>query len=171
MTLYQIPEENFPTIHAIEERAAKFKKLYMKRLKKHEGRKPNKELFVTYAACSLFEEKNPGRKIGFTNLIDWLQRKYNPANYDFDMAKLYKWKTGRPFKEMQWETVWHDLKTACEISRGGADADEKEMSQRDIMIKHSLSKQELKDLTGFILSIHSGNKKTSKKFIFDRADK
>ncbi|MBA7614659.1 hypothetical protein ES703_21928 [subsurface metagenome] len=169
MTLYRIPEENFPTIHAIEERAAKFKKLYMKRLKKHEGRKPNKELFVTYAACSLFEEKNPGRKIGFTNLIDWLQRKYNPANYDFDMAKLYKWKTGRPFKEMQWGITWDDLKTIYEISCNGATRGE--MSPRKIQRKHGISKKELEDFTGLILSQHSGNKKTSNKFIFNRPDK
>lgn len=163
------PEVILPTIHAVEEKTAKLKRLYMKRLKKHEGRRPKKELFVIAAASMLFEEKNPGKKTGFTKLVDWLQKEYGPTKYDFDMTKLYKWKRGRPFKEMQWEGAWEDLRVAQKISDRGAN--EGEMSPRDIMRMHSISKEELKDLTGFILSHNIGNKKTSDKFVFNRPDK
>lgn len=163
-----IPEENFPTIPAIEKKATKLKQLYMKRAKKHEGRRPKEELFVLYAAYLLFKEKNPERKTGFSELALWLHLEYSQkTKYDFDMFKLYKWMGRKPFKEMRWEGAWDSLKIAYEISCNGASKGK--MSQRDIMVKHYISKKDLKNLTGFILSVHAGNKKISKNFIFDRS--
>ena len=142
----------------------------MKRLKKHEGRRPGKEVFLHYAARSLVKEKNPERKTNFSCLAIWLSMKYRKeTESDFNVIKLYKWITGKPFKEMQYQQNWDDLKTVYEISCYGATKGE--MSQRDIQIKHGISKHDLEDLTGFVLCQHTGNKKVSKNFIFDRPDK
>lgn len=157
----------FPTLHAIEEKAAKLRRSYKKRRKTHKGSRPKKGLFILVAACLLFKQKYPERKTGFSELALWIQREYGQkTKYDFDMKKLYKWMKGMGYKEMLWEEAWQDIRIVQDISRKGAG--EKEMSRRDIQIMHSISKQDLKDLTGFILSIHSGNKKISNKFIFDR---
>lgn len=168
MLLSPIPEENFPTIHSIKEKAAKLKKSYMKRLKTHEGRRPKEEIFIHHAAQLLFKEKNPERKTGFSELAIWLSMKYSQeTKYDFDVIKLYKWRAGKPFKEMGWQGVWDDIRISYEISH--ENASKKEMSQRQIQIKHGISKKDLEDFTGFILSQHAGNKKISNKFIFDRS--
>jgi len=157
------PEEISLTLHAVEKKAAKLKQLYMKRLKKHEGRRPKKELFIIAAAYLLFKEKYPERKTGFTQLVDWLQNQYGATDentmYDFDMKKFYKWRGRRPFKEMQWEGAWEDLRVAQKISDGGANKGQ--MSLRKIMRAHMISKQELENLIPIILSHHIGNKKIS----------
>ena len=176
MSLSPFQERIFPTLSEIERKAEKSRKLYKKRIKKHEGRRSKKERFILYAACELFKEKNPGIKTGFSKLVRWLDEEYhikyvqkiNYKEYDFDLKKLYKWKASNPFKEMQWETAWNDLKVSCDIS---LHSEKKEMSHREIMIKHSLSKQELKDLTPHILTQNVRNQKTSNKFIFNRPDK
>lgn len=174
------PEGISLTPRAIEKKATKLQRLYMKRLKKHEGRRPEKELFILAAAYLLFKQKYPDRKIIFGsklksewNLFDWLNNNFsqycNEDGTSFDWKKLYKWKARRPFKEMQWEGAWEDLRVAQKISLKGVN--KKEMSKREIMRMHSISKEELKDLTGFILSHNIGNEKTSDKFVFNRRDK
>ena len=167
------PEEKALTLNAVEKKAMKLQRLYMKRLKTHEGRRPKEELFILAAAYLLFKQKYPQRKTGFTQLADWLQNQYDATDestiYDFEMKKFYKWKVRNPFKEMLWEGAWEDLRVAQKISRKGVN--EKEMSQREILRMHSISEQELKDLTGLILSHNIGNEKTSDKFVFSRPDK
>lgn len=171
------PEGISLTIAAIEKRTTKLQQLYKKRQKKREGCRPNKGTFIFFAAYSLFKEKYPERKRIFDdklpeewNLRHWLEKNfeqyYKNNEKAFAYEKLYKWMTGKPFKEMQWEGAWDDLKITYEISH--KNAGKKEMSQRKIQRKHSISKQDLENLTGFILSVHSGNKKISNKFIFDR---
>jgi len=123
------------------------------------------------AAYSLFKEKYPKRKKFSKQFYDWLDENF--SQYDphgkgayFNLKNLHKWKGGRPFKEMQWEGAWDNLKIAQKISNGGVNKEE--MIPREIMRMHSILEKELKDLTGFILSQHSGNKKILNKFIFDR---
>jgi len=163
------------TRQTVEKKVKKLQRAYMKRSKKHEGRLPEKKIFILFAAYSLFKEKHPERKIFFSyrllkqwRLLEWLDKNFSEYK-PFDCANLYKWMTGKPFKEMQYQENWDDLKTVYEISCNGASKGE--MSQRDIQRKHGISKKDLEDFTGFILSFHAGNKKTSNKFIFDRPDK
>lgn len=164
------PEETLLTTRAVEKKAAKLQQLYMKRLKKHEGRRPKKELFILTAAYLLFKEKYPERKTGFTQLVDWLQGEYKNSTYDFDIKKLYKWKGRKPFKEMFWEESWDDLRTAQKIS--DKIKHKGRIKQRDdVMRPHSISRKELDNLIPLILSQNRNNKKTSDKFIFNRPDK
>lgn len=167
------------TIPKIERRAGKLQKSYKKRPGRRSGRRPDKSLFIFFAAYSLFKEKYPERRIIFNhdpeewNLQRWLEEKYEQYYNDnencFAWERLYKWKAGKPFREMQWGITWDDVKTIYEISCNGASKGE--MSSRNIQRKHGISKKELEDWTGFILSQHACNKKISNKFIFDRSDK
>lgn len=107
-------------------------------------------------------------------MSDWLIDKFSELDEQakgacFGLENIYRWKAGKPFKEMQWEGAWEDLRIAQKISDGGANKGQ--MSPRKIMRAHTISKIELEDLTGLILSHNIGNKKISNKFIFDRSDK
>jgi len=175
MDISRNPGEISLTARAVEKKAEKLQRLYMKRMKKHEGRRPEKEIFIFTAAYLLFKEKYPDRKTIFSrnlppewNLLDWLDKNFSQYCI-YDWKKLYKWMGGRPFKEMQWEKAWDDLRAAQKISDRGADKGE--MNQRDIMRAYTISKQEFEVLIPWVLSHHAGNKKASDKFIFNRPDK
>lgn len=161
------------TIDKIERRAAKLRTLYKKRLKGQPGRRPDKAFFILSAAYSINEELPPEKRMSQKKLSDWLEEKFPQYDPDgkcswFQLKNLYRMKKSGPFKNMEYQKVWDDLKTVYEISCNGASRENRRMSQRDIMRAYSISKQELENMTGFILSVNAGNKKTSNKFIFDR---
>ncbi len=104
-------------------------------------------------------------------MSNWLDE--NLSQYDtegkgacFHLKNLYRWQKSRPFKEMQWAITWEAFSIAQKISDKGANKGQ--MSVRDITRMCSISKQELEDLTGLILTQNVSNKKTLNKFIFDR---
>ncbi|MFH1942615.1 MAG: hypothetical protein ABIL68_10995, partial [bacterium] len=108
----------------------------MKRMKKHSGRRPDKELFILTAAYFLFKKKYPERKILFGihlprewSLLDWINKNFS-EHYIADWKNLYKWIGTRPYKEMMWEETWQNFHTAQKISDRGEN--EGKMSPREI---------------------------------------
>jgi len=174
-----LTQENRLTKTAVLKKAEKFKQLYMRRSKKRPGRRPNKEFFIFFAAYSLFKEKYPERKEIHGSLSSWLYENFSQYDRDdnrddkgisLDFKKLYEWMGRRPFKEMQWERNWEDLRIAQKISY--KIKDKGMIKQReDVMRPYNISKKELEDLTGFVLSQNSYNKKESNRFVFNRPGK
>lgn len=161
------------TILKIEREVTKLRTLYKKRRKSQPGRRPDKAFFILWAADSINEEQSPEKRMSQKELSDWLCEKFPQCDPDgklacFQLKNLHRLKESKPFKEMEYQKNWDNLKTIYEISCNGANADEREISPRDIQRKHGILKQDLEDFTGFILSVHAGNKKISNKFIFDR---
>jgi len=174
MPIHPNPGEISLTKHAVEKKAIKLQRLYMKRMKKLPGRQPDKATFIFFAAYSLFKEKNPKKRNFSTDLFQWLIEYffeyYENNENSFYWKKLYKWMAGRPFKEMLWEGTWDDFRVAQKISnkiknKGRID------QRNDIMRPYEITKKELEDLTPLILSQNLDNKKESNEFIFNQSDK
>lgn len=166
------------TVPKIKRKAGKLGRLYKERQGRQPGHRADKALFIFYVTYSEFKEKYPERKIIFSrdpkkwNLQCWLEEKfeqyYNDNENSFAWERLYKWMQGGPFKEMRYQKEWDDIKIIQKIcnkikKKGTID-------QRDDIIRAcGISRKELEDFTGFILSQNVCIKKTSNKFIFDRS--
>lgn len=162
----------------IEAKAKDLRRLYKKglRLKGSPGRRPKDSFFILLAADSINKEQPAEKKMSSEELSKWLEKNFPQYDPDgdcswFQLKNLHRMKNSGPFKYMEYASNWEDIKKAQAISDKGAASLSKEIDSRTIQQQHKISTRKLKELAGFILSQHLGNKKTSDKFIFNRPDK